>query len=356
MSEFYSYDTDKNMGMEDQSSNNKLAKLTLSKEQKEEITTYLNQEDDDIDSGTDEDELPPLPAPPVEEQVPLPQQEVPEFMCRICHGEIELPGEIDDVIAPCRCSGSSALVHVECFNEWGRERCEICHFRFYAGVEPPPQMPDLGGMGGLGGMGRIPDDPEQRAALLNQMIQQVANTVPDTLPGGYRIRIFFVMIMEFLCKLLQMADPSRYGRLRLFGSLCFMWVWHINEIYRVGYGRMSLLMISITYSLFGFSAYILSPFLFIYHQLRNRPLATIMSLIPCWLMIMTYDLILHLSNNLRGDMYYQTAIQSVSDVIYGPPSEMCYSEQQMSPALSLHTIPYQAVSSLVDTYISPLLS
>lgn len=352
MSEFYSYDTDKNMDLEGQSGNNKLAKLTLSKEQKEEITTYLNQEDDndDIDSGTDEDELPPLPvpqeAPPVQEQVPPPQQEAPEFMCRICHGEIELPSEIDDVIAPCRCSGSSALVHVECFNEWGRERCEICHFRFYAGVEPPPhRMPDLGG---LGGMGRIPDDPEQRVALMNQMIQQAANTIPDTLPGGYRIRVFFVMIMEFVCKLLLMADRNWYT---LFGSVCFMWVWHINEVYRVGYGRMSLLMTSITYSLFGFLTYILSPFLFIYHQLRNRPVATIMSLIPCWLMIMTYDLILHLSNNLRGDMYYQTAIQS----IYGP-SEMCYAEQQISPALSLHTIPYQAVSSLVDTYISPLLS
>lgn len=57
-------------------------------------------------------------------------------VCRFCHEEIHLPKEIDHVISPCRCRGSQELVHIECFNKWGKTKCKVCKFRYYAGEIP----------------------------------------------------------------------------------------------------------------------------------------------------------------------------------------------------------------------------
>ena len=54
--------------------------------------------------------------------------------CRIC---LET-GEVDDLITPCNCRGSSQWVHSVCLNEWrsrninaiSNEKCEICLFNY----------------------------------------------------------------------------------------------------------------------------------------------------------------------------------------------------------------------------------
>ncbi|XP_044753433.1 E3 ubiquitin-protein ligase MARCHF3-like isoform X2 [Coccinella septempunctata] len=52
------------------------------------------------------------------------------FMCRICHG-----GEsVDDLLMPCRCRGSVALVHLQCLERWlmesSRSYCELCQHHY----------------------------------------------------------------------------------------------------------------------------------------------------------------------------------------------------------------------------------
>jgi RING-variant domain len=47
--------------------------------------------------------------------------------CRICLEDIA--EERDDIISPCHCSGTSSLVHVECFNKQNIDHCPICKFK-----------------------------------------------------------------------------------------------------------------------------------------------------------------------------------------------------------------------------------
>ncbi|XP_045473032.1 E3 ubiquitin-protein ligase MARCHF3-like isoform X2 [Harmonia axyridis] len=52
------------------------------------------------------------------------------YMCRICHG-----GEsVDDLLTPCRCRGSVALVHLKCLERWlmesSRSYCELCQHHY----------------------------------------------------------------------------------------------------------------------------------------------------------------------------------------------------------------------------------
>lgn len=59
-----------------------------------------------------------------------------EYFCRICHG-----GEsIDDLLTPCRCKGTVALVHLSCLERWllesSRSYCELCMHRFQIIKEP----------------------------------------------------------------------------------------------------------------------------------------------------------------------------------------------------------------------------
>ncbi|KAK0093812.1 hypothetical protein PV326_012570 [Microctonus aethiopoides] len=54
-------------------------------------------------------------------------------VCRICHH----PSNVDEaLVAPCRCKGTLAYVHMSCLEHWlnqsCRNRCELCHFRFNA--------------------------------------------------------------------------------------------------------------------------------------------------------------------------------------------------------------------------------
>ena len=62
---------------------------------------------------------------------PPPVADDTEMFCRICHdtkSENNTP-----LISPCRCTGTSALVHQVCMENWltlsGRESCDLCNYR-----------------------------------------------------------------------------------------------------------------------------------------------------------------------------------------------------------------------------------
>ncbi|KAJ8960028.1 hypothetical protein NQ318_009465 [Aromia moschata] len=59
-----------------------------------------------------------------------------EYICRICHG-----GEsLDDLLTPCRCRGTIALVHLKCLERWLKEsnhsHCELCQHHYKILREP----------------------------------------------------------------------------------------------------------------------------------------------------------------------------------------------------------------------------
>ncbi|KAJ8933934.1 hypothetical protein NQ314_013690 [Rhamnusium bicolor] len=59
-----------------------------------------------------------------------------EYICRICHG-----GEsMDDLLTPCRCRGTIALVHLKCLERWLKEsnhsQCELCQHHYKIIREP----------------------------------------------------------------------------------------------------------------------------------------------------------------------------------------------------------------------------
>ena len=52
------------------------------------------------------------------------------LMCRICHGD----GEEEELIRPCRCTGTVKHAHQSCILHWvsksGNQTCELCNFKF----------------------------------------------------------------------------------------------------------------------------------------------------------------------------------------------------------------------------------
>jgi hypothetical protein len=316
----------------------------LSNEQRVEITNYLNQEEDELV------EVIPLPQTPVLIQQdtippPLPEMPLPQqndgLICRICHSDIELPAEIDEVISPCRCTGSQALVHVECFNEWGRERCEICHFRFYAGEEPPePRMDNQNAffMAPL----NLPEDPAQRLMMINALIDQMAQTVPEDFLNGYRIRVFYIMVMKTCVDIMI----EKHSRLRLMYKLSQLWLWHLNEVFRIADMRLATLCSALICLIFSISAFIFSPFLYFYHEVRTRPGVIFNYLKVTWTILMIQDLLLDLANHMRQDMYYQTVTQTLKSFVY--QDNMCYNYEMSSPAFVTHHIPYLTMNSMID--------
>lgn len=51
-------------------------------------------------------------------------------ICRICH----CSGEEEELIEPCRCSGSVGYAHKSCIRKWvvssARSACELCNYEF----------------------------------------------------------------------------------------------------------------------------------------------------------------------------------------------------------------------------------
>ncbi|XP_050300948.1 E3 ubiquitin-protein ligase MARCHF3-like [Anthonomus grandis grandis] len=64
-----------------------------------------------------------------------------DLICRICHG-----GEsFDDLLTPCRCRGTIALVHLKCLERWLKESnhnsCELCQHHYRIVREPKYSIP-----------------------------------------------------------------------------------------------------------------------------------------------------------------------------------------------------------------------
>lgn len=95
-------------------------------------------------------------------------------VCRICQEELNLETERDQVISPCNCTGSMSMVHIDCFSRWGRNRCEVCKFRFFA--QEPPFVPAEAGAG----MGMF--NPHGPAPTVDQ-IYALTNQLPESVDG-----------------------------------------------------------------------------------------------------------------------------------------------------------------------------
>ena len=58
------------------------------------------------------------------------------IFCRICH---EGDGK-EDLISPCKCTGTMGLIHVSCIEKWlsqaGTSKCEICGFEYVTEKTP----------------------------------------------------------------------------------------------------------------------------------------------------------------------------------------------------------------------------
>lgn len=91
---------------------------------------------DTRDARDDERQNPIIPVQPINGVcrvyiAPPPTTDDNELFCRICHDTKS--DNITPLISPCRCTGSSALVHQTCIENWltlsGRESCDLCNYR-----------------------------------------------------------------------------------------------------------------------------------------------------------------------------------------------------------------------------------
>ncbi|CAG7731407.1 unnamed protein product [Allacma fusca] len=69
---------------------------------------------------------------------PSPNGSSTSCFCRICHD-----GDTSEaLVAPCRCTGTVALIHTSCLEHWlttsNSDKCEICNFSYKISKEPRP--------------------------------------------------------------------------------------------------------------------------------------------------------------------------------------------------------------------------
>lgn len=61
-----------------------------------------------------------------------------EPFCRICHEG----SSAGDLLSPCECAGSLAMVHRICLEHWlmssGTSHCELCHYQYALEKRPKP--------------------------------------------------------------------------------------------------------------------------------------------------------------------------------------------------------------------------
>jgi len=48
--------------------------------------------------------------------------------CRICFENINIKRDQNDILSPCRCTGSMGLIHITCFEQMNIDKCDICGF------------------------------------------------------------------------------------------------------------------------------------------------------------------------------------------------------------------------------------
>lgn len=62
-----------------------------------------------------------------------------KIFCRICH-DYEEDGVVGTLISPCKCSGTSGMIHQHCLEKWlstsNHDSCEICGFQFQLRKRP----------------------------------------------------------------------------------------------------------------------------------------------------------------------------------------------------------------------------
>jgi len=276
-----------------------------------------------------------VPPPP---QVPVPPLNNEGLICRICHADIQLPDEIDEVISPCRCAGSQSLVHVECFNQWGRQRCEVCHFRFFAGEEPPePPRNNINPF--MAAAMNVPEDLAQRRQMLNALINQTADTIPETLEDGYRIRVIFIMMMNAM---VDQIFNINITTLRTMFYIYQMFFWHVNEVFRIASNRSPVISTSLNMIILGSLTLLVSPFIFIYHEIRNRPMNILNYLKNTYICLILIDLGLDLINHFQPNQLYLT---STSYLLTS--NQMCYDLQHQSPAYVTNTLAYSFIQPII---------
>lgn len=158
------------------------------------------------------------------------QEDQEQCLCRVCHAEIDLEEELDDLLSPCRCMGSMAFVHRECFERMQRNRCEICRFRYVAG-EPPAAEQQNGG--NLPGMMQFdinferPEEANQQAQRLFHAVLE--GIVPEDREGRFPIKRLILMVLETYFK----VYTRQYGTWKFNWSMMTIYLWTLREAARV---------------------------------------------------------------------------------------------------------------------------
>lgn len=255
-------------------------------------------------------------------------------MCRFCHELIELPKEIEQVISPCRCRGSQELVHIECFNKWGKTKCEVCKFRYYAGEipQPPPLEPgpdlfeNIDITINFNLPEQIEDDPvpepidvPEIPPEITNMLNIYSNLIPEHAPNGFRTRTFWYMTTKLM---MQLKFVENMSLLKKLYEITSVYLWSLNEIYKIKSKRITILLstlLMIGYCIFGL---ILSPLLYFYHIVKSIRVLTLFSLFSFVLFV---DLIRHIMNLYMRDYYYPTGIQMIIDGVCMITNKPCSS-------------------------------
>jgi hypothetical protein len=219
----------------------------------------------------------------------------PQDICRFCHESIELPKEIDQVISPCRCKGSQELVHIDCFNKWGKTRCEICKFRYYAGeiatqqvsgsrhviehVDFPDFLDDDSSDDDL----VIPEpniqnniDPVAPVATgvpaeITNMINVYSSLMPEETPNEFRVKAFWLMTSNLIV-------TSHFGNIDILETTR-IYLWFLNEFYKIKNKRIKILLSTVLIICYCILGLILSPALYIYHLSNKYRLAYIIAIL-----------------------------------------------------------------------------
>lgn len=215
-------------------------------------------------------------------------------MCRFCHELIELPKEIEQVISPCRCRGSQELVHIECFNKWGKTRCEICKFRYYAGEIPQPPSELFENVDMPINVDRIfIIDPEQDPIEddvpdliprgvppeITNMINIYSNLIPENAPNGFRSRTFWYMTSKLM---MELKFSENMGSLKKLYEITRIYLWFLNEFYQIKNERITILLSTLLIICYCILGLILSPLLYFYHIVKStRVLILLLSFVLC---------------------------------------------------------------------------
>jgi hypothetical protein len=186
-----------------------------------------------------------------------------DLSCRYCKESVVLPDEIENVISPCRCRGSLELVHIECLNKWGKSRCEICKFKYYANTPSLQAIPLY-----------IPpiEDLRNEEPIRNprdevvHILELIEINVPLFRPNGFRSASFFYNMSNLLVLYMY---PENASILSIIYKSTYVYLWFINESYRIYDYRRNMIcamLLCITYSILGL---ILSPFYYLYYYVKN---------------------------------------------------------------------------------------